>query len=64
MIDLKARWNVSQMFIERRLRDLTFRYRREPDFPRPIRLPGSRIRLFDESEIEAYERASIVIGER
>jgi predicted DNA-binding transcriptional regulator AlpA len=52
VIDLRERWHVSQMFIERRLR--------EPDFPKAIRLPGSRIRLFDETEIEAYEKACVV----
>jgi predicted DNA-binding transcriptional regulator AlpA len=51
--ELKQRWGgVSQMFIERRVR--------EPGFPQPIRLPGSRIRLFLESDIEAYERSAVV----
>jgi hypothetical protein len=54
--DLKKRWNVSTMFIERRTRD--------PDFPKAIRLPGSRIRLFDEEEVQDYEKKSIVTGRK
>ena len=54
--DLKKRWNVSTMFIERRTR--------MPDFPKAIRMPGSRIRMFDEAEIEAYEKKAVVVGPR
>ena len=54
--DLKERWNVSTMFIERRTR--------QPDFPKAIRLPGSRIRLFALEEIEAYEKASVLVRPR
>jgi predicted DNA-binding transcriptional regulator AlpA len=55
--ELKERWGgVSQMFVERRVR--------EPGFPQPIRLPGSRIRLFLESDIEAYERGCVVTYRR
>jgi hypothetical protein len=50
--DLKTRWRVSTMFIER--------ITRQPGFPKAIRMPGSRIRLFAEDEIEAYEKAAIV----
>jgi hypothetical protein len=50
---LKERWgNVSTMFIERRTREL--------GFPPAMRLRGSRIRLFNEADIEKYERASLV----
>jgi predicted DNA-binding transcriptional regulator AlpA len=45
---LRARWSCSHMLIERRLRD-------DPEFPQPIRL-GSARRLWDLSEIEAYEK--------
>lgn len=50
---LRARWgNCSHMFIERRLKD-------DPAFPRPMKLGGSSIRLWDEAEITAYERACV-----
>jgi hypothetical protein len=50
---LRERWGgVSQMFIERRLQD-------DPNFPRPMRFPGGRLRLFDEEAIEKYERAAV-----
>ena len=33
----------------------------DPNFPRPILLgPKARVRLWDEEEIEKYERASVV----
>jgi hypothetical protein len=51
--DLEERWGVSKMTVERVLR--------KPDFMKyatPIRLPGSRIRLLDETGIEQYERAA------
>jgi predicted DNA-binding transcriptional regulator AlpA len=44
--------NVSHMWIERRLQ-------RDPNFPRPIKLGGSSIRLWDVEAIEAYERAAV-----
>jgi hypothetical protein len=51
--DLRQRWgNVSQMFVERRLQH-------DPNFPRPMKFPGGRLRLFDEEEIEAYERMAV-----
>ncbi len=47
---LRHRWgDVSHMFLERRLK-------KDPAFPRPIKIGSSRIRLWDEAEIEAYER--------
>jgi predicted DNA-binding transcriptional regulator AlpA len=50
---LRARWgNCSHMFIERRLQ-------RDPAFPRPRKLGGSSIRLWDIEEIESYERAAV-----
>jgi predicted DNA-binding transcriptional regulator AlpA len=49
---LCTRWgDRSRMFVERRLRN-------DPDFPRPIRLGSGRIRLFDEAEVEDYEKRS------
>jgi predicted DNA-binding transcriptional regulator AlpA len=50
--ELKQRWGVSNMFIERRLRS-------DPDFPTPLRFTGSKIRKFYENEIEAYEKKAI-----
>jgi predicted DNA-binding transcriptional regulator AlpA len=38
------------MFIERRLE-------KDPAFPKPFTIGSSRIRLWDEAEIENYERA-------
>jgi len=55
MRQLRERWgNCSHMTVERRMED-------DPNFPRPIR-PGlkARTRLWDEEQIEAYERASVV----
>ena len=55
---LRQRWGgVSQMFIERKIWG-------DPAFPKFIRLGQGgtnkgRIRLFDEAEIEAYERLSV-----
>lgn len=52
---LCERWgDCSHMTLENRLR-------KDPHFPKVIRLPGSRLRMFDEAEIEAYERASVVV---
>jgi predicted DNA-binding transcriptional regulator AlpA len=52
-----ARWgDRSTMFVERKLRD-------DPRFPRPMKL-GGRLRLFDEAEIEAYERGFVARGTR
>jgi len=54
MRQLQARWgNCSHMTIERRMEA-------DRNFPRPMRLPQARVRLWDEEEIEAYERASVV----
>jgi len=51
--ELRHRWgNVSQMFIERRLQY-------DPDFPKPMKFPGGRLRLFDEEAIENYERKAV-----
>lgn len=50
---LRARWgNCSAMFVERKLKS-------DPKFPKPMRPGGSRIRFFDEGEIEQYERQSV-----
>jgi predicted DNA-binding transcriptional regulator AlpA len=49
---LRARWGgCSSMFIVRRMAD--------PAFPRPIQLGNSKIRLWQLSEIEAYERSCV-----
>jgi len=54
--ELRERWGgVSQMFIERRLQA-------DPSFPKPMRFPGGRLRLFDEEAIEKYERAAVSKG--
>ena len=54
MRQLQTRWgNCSHMTIERRMEA-------DRNFPRPMRLPQARVRLWDEEEIEAYERASVV----
>jgi len=50
---LRERWGgVSSMFVERRIRE-------DPDFPKAMRFRGGRIRLFDEEEVEAYERKAV-----
>jgi predicted DNA-binding transcriptional regulator AlpA len=41
---------VSHMWIERRLKG-------DPEFPRPVKLGSSLLRMFDLDEIETYERA-------
>jgi hypothetical protein len=54
MRQLQARWgNCSHMTIERRMKA-------DRNFPRPILLPQARVRLWDEEQIEKYERASVV----
>ena len=55
MRQLQARWgNCSHMTVERRMDA-------DPNFPRPILLgPMARVRLWDEEQIEKYERASVV----
>jgi len=54
MNQLRERWGgVSHMTIERRMEA-------DRNFPRPMRLPQARVRLWDEDEIEKYERASVV----
>jgi hypothetical protein len=50
---LRERWgNCSAMFVERKLKS-------DPSFPKPMRLSGARLRLFDEDDVERYERASV-----
>jgi predicted DNA-binding transcriptional regulator AlpA len=41
--------SVSHMWIERRLQ-------KDPTFPRPVKLGGSALRMFDLNQIEAWER--------
>jgi hypothetical protein len=56
VVQLRERWgNVSQMFVERRMRS-------DPDFPKAMKFPRGRLRLFDESEVEEYERKAVVRG--
>jgi predicted DNA-binding transcriptional regulator AlpA len=56
MRQLCQRWGgASFMFVERKMK-------KDPRFPRPIRPGGSRLRLFDEEQIETYERISVGIG--
>jgi hypothetical protein len=43
------------MFIERRMRN-------DPNFPKAMQFPGGRLRLFDEDQIEAYERNAVARG--
>ena len=51
---LRARYGgVSHMWIERRLRY-------DPTFPRPVKLGGSLIRMWDLAEIEAWERSCVL----
>jgi len=45
--------NVSHMWIERRLK-------RVPNFPRPVKLGGSGLRMFELDELEQWERACAV----
>ena len=54
MRQLQERWGgCSHMTIQRKLDD-------DPAFPRPIKLgPKGRTRMWDEGEIEKYERASV-----
>jgi predicted DNA-binding transcriptional regulator AlpA len=42
----------SHMWIERRLQN-------DPTFPRPVKLGGSLIRMWDLDEIESWERAAV-----
>jgi len=42
--------SVSHMWIERRLKS-------DPTFPRPVKLGGSGLRMFDLEQIEVWERA-------
>ena len=51
---LRARYGgVSHMWIERRLRY-------DPTFPRPVKLGGSLIRMWDLAEIGAWERSCVL----
>jgi predicted DNA-binding transcriptional regulator AlpA len=45
--------DVSHMWIERRLK-------RDPTFPRPVKLGGSSLRMFDLDQLEQWERACAV----
>ena len=49
---LRRRWGVSAMFIERRLRN-------DDAFPVPLRFTKSKIRKFKLSDIEAYEKIAL-----
>jgi hypothetical protein len=49
---LKARWGVSGMFVERRIKN-------DPNFPAPRRFTNSKIRKWTEAEIQEYERITI-----
>ena len=51
---LCERWgDCSLMTVENRMR-------KDPRFPKIYVLPGSRLRMVDEAEVEQYERASVV----
>jgi predicted DNA-binding transcriptional regulator AlpA len=51
---LCERWGgCSLMTLENKLR-------KDPNFPKAIKLPGGRLRLFLEEEVERYERAAVV----
>jgi hypothetical protein len=50
---LKVRWSVSKMWIERRIHE-------DPRFPKPRRFDGGRNRFWAIKEVEDYEDAVLI----